>query len=94
MFPEGHLARAPGLRPFHMGAFVVAAQAGVPAVPVAIRGTRAMLRPGHRFPRRGAVDIAIGQPVQPRGTDWAAAVELQRAARGAVLRLSGEPDVE
>ncbi len=94
MFPEGHLARAPGLRPFHMGAFVVAAQAGVPAVPIAIRGTRAMLRPGHRFPRRGAVDIAIGQPVQPMGTDWAAAVELQRAARGAVLRLSGEPDVE
>ncbi len=94
MFPEGHLARAPGLRPFHMGAFVVAAQAGAPAVPTAIRGTRTMLRPGHRFPRRGAVDIAIGQPIQPIGTDWAAAVELQRAARDAVLRLSGEPDVE
>ncbi|HUL98609.1 MAG TPA: 1-acyl-sn-glycerol-3-phosphate acyltransferase, partial [Mycobacterium sp.] len=94
MFPEGHLARAPGLRPFHMGAFVVAAQAGAPAVPTAIRGTRTMLRPGHRFPRRGAVDIAIGQPIQSIGTDWAAAVELQRAARDAVLRLSGEPDVE
>ena len=67
MFPEGHLARAPGLRPFHMGAFVVAAQAGAPAVPIAIRGTRAMLRPEHRFPRRGAVDIAIGQPIQPIG---------------------------
>ena len=94
IFPEGHLARAPGLRPFHMGAFVAAAQAGVPAVPVAIRGTRAILRPEHRFPRRGAIDIAIGQPVQPMGTDWAAAVGLQRAARDAVLRLSGEPDVE
>ena len=55
MFPESHLARAPGLRPFHMGAFVVAAQAAAPAVPTGIRGTRAMLRPGHRFPRRGAV---------------------------------------
>ncbi len=94
MFPEGHLARAPGLRPFHMGAFVVAAQAAALAVPIAIRGTRTMLRPGHRFPRRGAVDIAIGQPVQPIGTDWAAAVQLQRAARDTVLRLSGEPDVE
>src|SRR5271157_1129258 len=52
IFPEGHLARAPGLRPFHMGAFVAAAQAGVPAVPIAIRGTRAMLRPEHPFPRR------------------------------------------
>ena len=94
MFPEGGLARAPGLRPFHMGAFVIAAQAGVPAVPIAIRGTRTMLRPEHHFPRRGAVDIAIGQPVQPTGTDWTAAVRLQRAARDAVLRLSGEPDVE
>lgn len=94
IFPEGHLARAPGLRPFHMGAFVAAAQAGVPAIPLAIRGTRAMYRPEHRFPRRGAVDIAIGQPVEAMGTDWAAAVQLQRAAREAVLRLSGEPDVE
>ncbi len=94
IFPEGHLARAPGLRPFHMGAFVAAAQAGVPAVPIAIRGTRTILRPEHRFPRHGAIDIAIGQPIQPMGTDWAVAVGLQRAAREAVLRLSGEPDVE
>jgi 1-acyl-sn-glycerol-3-phosphate acyltransferase len=94
IFPEGRLARAPGLRPFHMGAFVVAAQAGAPAVPIGIRGTRAILRPEHHFPRRGAVDITIGQPIQSLGTDWTAAVGLQRAARDAVLRLSGEPDVE
>jgi 1-acyl-sn-glycerol-3-phosphate acyltransferase len=94
IFPEGRLARAPGLRPFHMGAFVVAAEAGVPVVPVAIRGTRAILRPEHHFPRRGSVDITIGAPVQPIGTDWVAAVKLQRAVRDAVLRLSGEPDVE
>lgn len=94
VFPEGRLARAPGLRLFHMGAFVVAAEAGVPAVPVAIRGTRAILRPEHHFPRRGAVDIVIGDPVRPSGTDWAAATKLQRAARNAVLRLSGEQDGE
>ncbi len=94
IFPEGRLARAPGLRPFHMGAFVVAAITGVPAVPVAIRGTRTILRPEHRFPRRGAVDIVVGEPIWPSGADWAAAVELQRATRNAVLRLSGEPDVE
>ena len=94
IFPEGRLARAPGLRPFHMGAFVIAAETGVPVVPVAIRGTRAILRPEHHFPRRGSVDITIGAPIQPTGTDWTAAVKLQRAARDAVLRLSGEPDVE
>jgi 1-acyl-sn-glycerol-3-phosphate acyltransferase len=94
IFPEGRLARAPGLRPFHMGAFVVAAETGVPVVPVAIRGTRTILRPEHHFPRRGAVDIAVGEPIRPSGTDWAAAVELQHAVRNAVLDLSGEPDVE
>ena len=94
IFPEGRLARAPGLRPFHMGAFVAAAQAGVPVVPLAIRGTRAMLRPDHHFPRKGAVDIAVAQPIQSTGIDWTAAVGLQRAARDAILHISGEPDVE
>ena len=94
IFPEGQLARAPGLRPFHMGAFVVAAETDVPVVPVGIRGTRTILRPAHHFPRRGAVDIAVGEPIWPSGTDWAAAIDLQHAARNAVLDLSGEPDVE
>ena len=94
IFPEGRLARAPGLRPFHMGAFVVGAETGMPAVPVAIRGTRTILRPEHHFPRHGAVEIVVGKPIWPSGTDWAAAVQLQQAARNAVLDLSGEPDVE
>ncbi|MDW5609722.1 AMP-binding protein [Mycolicibacterium sp. D5.8-2] len=93
IFPEGRLDRAPGVRAFHMGAFVVAAQAGVPVIPLAIRGTRAILRPGHRFPRRGSVDITIGHPIQSTGTDWAAAVSLQREARETVMRLSGEPGI-
>lgn len=94
IFPEGRLARAPGLRSFHMGAFAVAAQTGVPAVPVAIRGTRTILRPEHHFPRKGAVEIVIGEPILPSGTGWAAAVELQHAARNVILDLAGEPDVE
>jgi 1-acyl-sn-glycerol-3-phosphate acyltransferase len=94
IFPEGRLARAPGLRPFHMGAFVVAAETHVPVVPVAICGTRTILRPEHHFPRRGAIDIVVGEPIWPSGADWAAAIDLQHAARNAVLELSGEPDVE
>ncbi|OBH02138.1 acyl-phosphate glycerol 3-phosphate acyltransferase [Mycobacterium sp. E2699] len=94
IFPEGRLARAPGLRPFHMGAFAVAAQTGVPVVPMAIRGTRTILRPEHHFPRRGAVDIAVAGPIRSSGADWTAAVGLQRAARKVVLDLSGEADVE
>jgi 1-acyl-sn-glycerol-3-phosphate acyltransferase len=92
-FPEGTLARNPGLLPFRMGAFVLAAEAGVPVVPLAIRGTRSILRDGHWFPRRGAISVTLGAPILPDGKDWAAAIRLRNAARAEVLRLCGEPDL-
>ncbi len=92
-FPEGTLTRMPGLLPFHMGAFVAAAEAGVPVVPVAIRGTRSLLRSGSWFPHRGAVWVSIGAPIPPDGTDWAAAVKLRDATRAALLSRMGEPDL-
>ncbi|MBI4938111.1 MAG: 1-acyl-sn-glycerol-3-phosphate acyltransferase [Nitrosomonadales bacterium] len=75
-FLEGTFTRIPVLQPFRMGAFVVAAEAGVPIVPMSIRGTRSMLRNGHWFPRGGIVTITIGKPVAPEGKDWAAAIQL------------------
>jgi 1-acyl-sn-glycerol-3-phosphate acyltransferase len=94
MFPEGTFGRAAGLRPFRMGAFVVAAQTGTPVVPVAIRGTRSILRDGSWFPRRGPLSMVIGDPIAPRGADWAAAIALRDAARAEILRWCGEPDLK
>jgi 1-acyl-sn-glycerol-3-phosphate acyltransferase len=92
-FPEGTFGRAPGLRPFRMGAFVVAAQTGVPLVPMGISGTRSILRAGQWFPRRGAVSLTIGAPIMPQGTDWTAAIALRDAARAHILEYCGEPDL-
>jgi len=92
-FPEGTLSRIPGLRPFHLGAFVAAAQAGVPVVPVTLRGTRSKLRDGSWFLRRGAVSVVIGQPIWPQGSDWPAAIKLRDAARAEILKRCGEPDL-
>jgi 1-acyl-sn-glycerol-3-phosphate acyltransferase len=92
-FPEGTFGREPGLRSFHMGAFVVAAQAGVPVVPLALRGTRALLRAEQWLPRRGVVRLTFGMPLRPQGTDWTAAVTLRDAARAEILRHCGEPDM-
>ncbi|HTQ75941.1 MAG TPA: AMP-binding protein [Burkholderiales bacterium] len=92
-FPEGTFTRAPGLLPFHMGAFVVAAAAGMPVVPVAVRGTRSVLRDGDWLPRRGVIQIFAGQPLRPRGSDWAAAAALRNRARAEILARCGEPDL-
>ncbi len=92
-FAEGTLQRMPGLLPFQMGAFVVAAREGVPVVPVIIRGTRNKLRGDERFPRRGPVSITVGAPLRPGGTGWAAAIDLRDRVRQEILRHLGEPDL-
>jgi 1-acyl-sn-glycerol-3-phosphate acyltransferase len=99
-FPEGTFTRRPGLLPFHMGAFVVAAKAGVPVVPIAIRGTRSMLRSGSWILRPGMASITIGPPIKigneatttPADT-WATALKLRVAAREYILRHCREPDL-
>ena len=93
IWPEGALDAAPGLRPFHLGAFDAAITAGTVVVPVGIRGSRELLRPGSRFPRRSAIHVAIGQPIKPSGTGWVSVLALRDQARAAVLALSAEPDL-
>ncbi len=101
-FPEGRLARMAGLRPFHMGAFVAAAENGVPVVPIALRGTRSVLRPGTRFPRRAAITVTVGPAIgvmtdkdgkKPDPDAWSEALKLRSQSRAHILRASGEPDL-
>lgn len=66
VFPEGSLARAPGVRPFRLGAFFAAAKTGAPVLPVGTDGSREVVRPGSKFPRRGIVRVAAGEPTPPR----------------------------
>jgi 1-acyl-sn-glycerol-3-phosphate acyltransferase len=80
-FPEGGLNPGPGLRRFQLGAFVVAGEVGCPVVPVAILGTRALLPPGARLPRRSEVEVRLGGALKPVGTDWRAARDVARQAR-------------
>ncbi len=91
-FPEGTFTRTPGLRAFHLGAFAAAVEADLPVVPVALAGTRSILRGDQWFPRRGAVTVSIGAPIRPAGRDWSAAIRLRDAARTEILRACGEPD--
>ena len=92
-FPEGTLYRMPGLHQFHMGAFTAAVDANIPVIPITIRGTRSKLRDTSLFPRRGPIDIIIGKPLLPQGSDWNAALILRDQARAEILSHCGEPDL-
>ncbi|GAB4343016.1 MAG: AMP-binding protein [Desulfobulbaceae bacterium] len=92
-FPEGTFQRMPGLLPFRMGAFVTAARAGVPVVPVLIRGTRSKMRGDTWFPRPGPVSVTVRPPVMPEGEGWEAAVALRDRVRAEMLAHLGEPDL-
>jgi 1-acyl-sn-glycerol-3-phosphate acyltransferase len=92
-FPEGTFTREPGLRPFHLGAFVVAAKAGLAIVPVSIRGTRSILRAGRWFPRQGRIAIHRAPQLTPSGGGFDAALQLRDGARAAILAHCGEPDL-
>lgn len=99
-FPEGTFTRTPGLRPFHMGAFIAAAEADVPVVPVAIRGTRSILRANFWFPRRGAISIHLGKPLEAEDAPvpssdsvWNRALQLRDSSRKYILSFCGEPDL-
>jgi 1-acyl-sn-glycerol-3-phosphate acyltransferase len=95
MFPEGTFTRVTGLRPFHLGAFQVAAASGVPIIPLTLRGTRSVLRDGQHMLRRMPVSALASSPiVAPAGVDrFTSAVRLRDAARGNILRHCGEPDL-
>ncbi|WED23036.1 AMP-binding protein [Vibrio sp. JC009] len=93
IFPEGTLYRMAGLHEFHMGAFMAAAHSGLPVTPLTICGSRAKLRGNSLFPRRGAVNVTISQPLLPEGADWESAVVLRDKARNEILNHCEEPDM-
>lgn len=98
-FPEGTFMRMPGLLPFRMGAFETAARTGLPLVPIAVRGTRSILRSGSWFPRHGAISVTFGKPITLAKTDsgeedtWSAALRLRDVTRKWLLKHCGEPDL-
>jgi 1-acyl-sn-glycerol-3-phosphate acyltransferase len=92
-FPEGTFTRRAGLSEFYLGAFKVAAEAGVPVVPGILRGTRSMLRSDQWFPRWAALSVTIEDAIMPPGKDFASLLQLRDAARKVVLAGCGEPDL-
>src|SRR5690625_369420 len=83
-FPEGGLRPEPGLRPFRLGAFLVAARTGVPIVPAVIEGTRDVLPCDRRVLHHGRIRVRLLPPLTAEGEDRKAAIRLQNRTWAAI----------
>ena len=93
-FAEGTFTRQPGLRPFRLGAFQIAVQNRLAVTPVALSGTREVLRDESWLPRCGPVRVTLHAPIVVAGDGWQAALQLRDATRREILRHCGEADLE
>lgn len=71
IFPEATISRAMELKEFKTGAVRIAAEAGVPLVPVIMWGTQRMMTKDHArdFSRGKTIAIKVGEPMHVTGTD-------------------------
>ena len=86
-YPEGTRSRDGSILPFKKGPFVLALQAGVPIVPMAIAGSREVMPANLRPFRPGVVRLAIGAPIPTAGMPMDQRDELVRRTREAVVAM-------
>jgi 1-acyl-sn-glycerol-3-phosphate acyltransferase len=93
IFPEGTRSRSGELLPFKKGGFIMAIEAQVPVVPVAVRGGRAAMRKGSAFIRPVHVSVRIGQPIPTAGLTLDDRDDLIQRVRGEVQKLLAQDPV-
>ncbi|WP_436537358.1 lysophospholipid acyltransferase family protein [Actinoplanes sp. HUAS TT8] len=90
VFPEG--TRSPDGRLYRgrTGAVRLAAQAGVPVVPVGITGTDHIRPAGHRFPRPRPITLTFGLPIPVKVESAKDARHLTDELISAIQSLTGQ----
>lgn len=88
IFPEATISRAMELKEFKTGAVRIAAEAGVPLVPVILWGTQRMLTKDHPrdFSRGRTIALNVGAPMHPTGADPVAETAELHARMSAMLK--------
>ena len=91
VFPEGTRTRDGRLQEFKPGTFKIALRAGVPIVPVTIRGTFTLLPSATLAPRPGRVEVILGEPIETREYDLQRLPELIERTKAVIRQtLTGE----
>jgi 1-acyl-sn-glycerol-3-phosphate acyltransferase len=87
IFPEGGRSRDGRMRDFKEGAAYIAIKAGVPAVPMALIGSRAVLPFGSGKVTPGAIRMRIGEPIPTTGLSLRDRHKLTAELRDQIAKL-------
>lgn len=98
IFPEATISRSFELKEFKTGAVRIAAEAGVPLIPVVLFGTHRMITKGQPkdFSRGKTIAIRVGEPLHPTGEDPVAETAELKAVMQVLLdeAIEGYPAEE
>jgi 1-acyl-sn-glycerol-3-phosphate acyltransferase len=87
VYPEGTRSLDGRLLPFKKGPFVMAIQAGVPIVPVAVAGCQNILERDSLVLRGARVDLKLGEPIPTAGLTLEDRDDLMQRVRNALIDL-------
>jgi 1-acyl-sn-glycerol-3-phosphate acyltransferase len=91
IFPEGTRTRDGRLAPFKKGGFHLAMESGASIVPVAIRGSRAVMPRGAALIQAGIVSVEVDAPISTVGITNGERDALIAKVRSRVAAMLGEP---
>jgi 1-acyl-sn-glycerol-3-phosphate acyltransferase len=86
-FPEGTRTKTGELMIFKRGSFMIAKDGGIPVMPVAVIGSRAVLPSGGWMLRSGRIHVAIGRSIEVDEFKDLSVEQLADLARTRVLQL-------
>jgi len=93
IFPEGGRSRDGQIGPFKDGATYIAIRAGVPLVPMCLKGTREVLPFGSGNVRSGVVHMRIGDPIPTDQATTHDRARLTEQLRNQIIALMDEQPI-
>jgi 1-acyl-sn-glycerol-3-phosphate acyltransferase len=91
VFPEGTRSKDGKLLPFKKGVFSLALRAGVPVIPIGIKGTSRLQPKGSLMPEeKGAVYVNIGEPILVGGNKATEKAKIMNEVKESIERLTAD----
>jgi 1-acyl-sn-glycerol-3-phosphate acyltransferase len=93
-FPEGTRSKTDEMNVFKRGSFVIASEGKIDIVPIAIRGSRALLPSGSFSLRPGIIEVIIGERISAEMFTHINVEEIASLAQERVRKMLSEPPIK